>query len=109
MELAPARTLDGQEHPAARPAAQQPLGLFGLELPGGQAVYSRQAVAGQYAGFGGRGKYRKSRLGTDLYFSSQDELRQLFQPHFEITDLRTVEIPGKFEPHIFNYVFMERK
>ncbi|MHC4159132.1 MAG: class I SAM-dependent methyltransferase [Planctomycetota bacterium] len=61
------------------------------------------------AGFGGSGKYRKTQLGTTLYFSSESELRKLFEPYFMIIDLRTIEISGKFEPHIFNYLFMERK
>jgi SAM-dependent methyltransferase len=60
-------------------------------------------------GFGGSGKYRKTQLGSVLYFSCEDELRELFEAYFQIIDLRTVEISGKFESHIFNYVFMERK
>ena len=60
-------------------------------------------------GFGGSGKYRKTRLGSTLYFSGENELRELFEPHFEIIDLQTVQISGKFEPHMFNCVFMERK
>ncbi len=54
-------------------------------------------------------KYRKTSLGTTLYFSGKDELRQLLEVHFVIIDLRTVEISGKFQPHIFNYVFAEKK
>jgi len=60
-------------------------------------------------GFGGSGKYRKTQLGSVLYFSCEDELRELFKAYFQIIDLRTVEISGKFESHIFNYAFMERK
>ncbi|MEE9370024.1 MAG: class I SAM-dependent methyltransferase [Sedimentisphaerales bacterium] len=60
-------------------------------------------------GFGGSGKYRKTQLGSVLYFSCEDELRELFKAYFQIIDLRTVEISGKFESHIFNYVFMKRK
>ena len=60
-------------------------------------------------GFEGSGKYRKTQLGSVLYFSSDGELRELFELYFEIIDLRTIEISGKFETHIFNYVFMERK
>jgi len=61
------------------------------------------------AGFTGSGKYRKTKLGTILYFSSEHELRELFETYFVIIDLRTVQISGKFEPHIFNYLFTERK
>ena len=60
-------------------------------------------------GFEGSAKYRKTPLGSVLYFSCEDELRQLFQTYFVIIDLRTVEISGKFQPHIFNYVFAEKK
>ncbi len=61
------------------------------------------------AGFGGSGKYRKTRLRSTLYFSCEDELRQLFEPYFAIIDLQTVQISGKCKPHMFNCVFMERK
>ena len=60
-------------------------------------------------GFGGSGKFRKTSLGSVLYFSSEDELRELFESYFQVIDLRTIEISGKFESHIFNYVFMERE
>lgn len=60
-------------------------------------------------GFAGSGNRRQSQLGTVLYFSSEDQLRKLFQTHFKIIDLRTIEIAGKFEPHIFNYAFMQKK
>jgi SAM-dependent methyltransferase len=60
-------------------------------------------------GFAGPQKRRQSQLDTVLYFSSEDQLRKLFETHFEIIDLRTVEIAGKFKPHIFNYAFMQKK
>jgi len=59
--------------------------------------------------FGGLGKYRETPLGTLLYFSSEDELRGLFEPHLNIRELRTIEVRGKAAPHLANYVFMERK
>lgn len=58
--------------------------------------------------FGGVGKVRRSSLGTVLYFSSEEELRELFSPYFRIIELKTIEIPGKPEPHAVNFVFMEK-
>jgi len=59
--------------------------------------------------FGGSGKYRRTRIGTLLYFSSEDELKTLFDPYFKIIDLKTIKISGKSEPHLVNYVFMEKR
>ena len=59
--------------------------------------------------FGGSGKYRKTSLGTVLYFSSEDELRDLFEPYFFIEELKVIEISGKFSAHLVNYAFMEKK
>ena len=60
-------------------------------------------------GFGGSGKYRETQLGTILYFSSEDELRDLFVPYFTIKEIKTIGIRGKPTSHQANYVFMERK
>ena len=59
--------------------------------------------------FGGSGKYRKTPLGTVLYFSSEEELRDLFEPYFCIDELKTIEISGKHAPHLAIYAFMEKK
>lgn len=59
--------------------------------------------------FGGSGKYRKTPLGTILYFSSEDELKELFSPYFNIMELKTIEVAGKSSPHLANFVFMEKK
>lgn len=59
--------------------------------------------------FGGSGKYRETLLGTILYFSSEDELKQLFEPYFIIFDLKTIEISGKTAPHLVNYAFLVKK
>lgn len=59
--------------------------------------------------FGGSGKYRKTQLGTVLYFSSEEEMRCLFEPYFSIKELKTIEISGKSVPHLVNYIFVEKK
>jgi cyclopropane fatty-acyl-phospholipid synthase-like methyltransferase len=59
--------------------------------------------------FGGKGKYRKTPLGTTLYFSSEDELKELFDPLFHICEMNTVEIAGKYKPHLVNIAWLRRK
>lgn len=59
--------------------------------------------------FGGEGKFRKTPLGTTLYFSSEEELKKLFEPLFHIHELNTVEVPGKYRPHLANVAWLERK
>lgn len=59
--------------------------------------------------FGGFRKYRETPLGTVLYFSSEEELKELFSDYFRIIELKTIEIEGKFAPHLANYVFMVKK
>jgi 2-polyprenyl-3-methyl-5-hydroxy-6-metoxy-1,4-benzoquinol methylase len=58
--------------------------------------------------FGGSGKYRKTQLGTVLYFSSAEELRDLFVQYFHIYELKTIRIKGKDAPHFAVYAFMQR-
>jgi len=83
-----------------------------------QNVYGKLNSNGRYLSvcfseqdpqFGGSGKYRKTSLGTVLYFSSEDELRALFEPYFHIDELRTIQISGKLVPHLAVYAFMQRR
>jgi cyclopropane fatty-acyl-phospholipid synthase-like methyltransferase len=75
--------------------------------PGGK--YLSVCFSVQDTQFGGSGKYRKTRLNTELYFSDEDELRILFDPFFKIKELKTIEVSGKTAPHMVNYAFLERK
>ncbi|MFC1729392.1 class I SAM-dependent methyltransferase [candidate division KSB1 bacterium] len=59
--------------------------------------------------FGGSGKYRETPIGTVLYFSSENELKELFEPYFMIEELKTIQIKGKYGPHEAVYAFMRRK
>jgi SAM-dependent methyltransferase len=49
--------------------------------------------------FGGIGKYRKTPIDTELYFSCESEMRLLYDVLFDIQELKTIEIQGKFGPH----------
>ncbi len=59
--------------------------------------------------FGGSGRFRETRIGTRLYFSSEPEIRDLLSPHFFIRDLKTIEITAKSGTHIAIYAFAERR
>ena len=59
--------------------------------------------------FGGRGKIRETPIGTVLYFSSESEIQELFDPYFTIQELRTIEVAGKYGPHRAVYVLSERR
>ena len=59
--------------------------------------------------FGGSGKFRKTRIGTTLYFSSESELRELVSPYFRIRELKTIDVRAKFGPHVAISVLAERR
>ena len=79
------------------------------KLLGPSGKYLSVCFSEKDPGFGGSGKYRKTRLGTILYFSIEDELRGLFKPYFNIEELKMKEIKGKPDSHLAYYAFMERK
>jgi 2-polyprenyl-3-methyl-5-hydroxy-6-metoxy-1,4-benzoquinol methylase len=80
--------------------------VFSLLNPGG--TYLSVCFSDKDTQFGGKGKYRHTPLGTHLYFSSEHELRRLFEGFFRIAKLRTIEITGKKSSHSANYALMEK-
>jgi 2-polyprenyl-3-methyl-5-hydroxy-6-metoxy-1,4-benzoquinol methylase len=74
-----------------------------------KGIYLSVCFSEEDPDFGGKGKYRKTRLGTILYFSSEEELKDLFDPFFNILELNTLEIKGKYGPHMANVAWLERK
>ena len=50
-------------------------------------------------GIAGEGKYRHPRLGTQLYLSSEREIRELVEPLFDVLELDTVDVEGTRSPH----------
>jgi len=75
--------------------------------PGGS--YLSLCFSEQDPQFGGTGKYRTTRLGTVLYFSSEEELRELFEPYFRVEELKTVQVKGKPGDHSAVYAFMQKR
>jgi len=59
--------------------------------------------------FGGTGKYRETRIGTRLYFSSESEIRDLVSPYFSIRELKTIEVSGSSGPHVAVSVLAKRR
>ena len=59
--------------------------------------------------FGGVGKYRKTPIGTVLYFSNEAEIESLFGRLFYVEELKSVDIKGKKGVHKAIYALMRRK
>jgi len=78
-----------------------------LLSPGG--LYLSVCFAEEDRHFGGVGKLRETPLGTVLYFSSETEIRELFQPLFHMDELKTVEIEGRHAPHRAVYALMRKE
>ena len=81
--------------------------VYSLLNPGG--IYFAVCFSEQDTSFPGTGKYRQTRIGTLLYFSSEDELRELYSPYFVIRELKTVETRRTPVAHLVNYALLERK
>ncbi|MFC2168192.1 class I SAM-dependent methyltransferase [Acidobacteriota bacterium] len=74
--------------------------------PGGKYLSACFSIDDQY--FGGSGKYRETLMGTTLYFSSENELKKLFDPFFQIEELETIEVTGKSGFHLVIYAYMTK-
>jgi SAM-dependent methyltransferase len=81
--------------------------VYNLLKPGAQ--YFSACFSEKDPQFGGRGKFRKTRLGTTLYFSSESEIGDLFSPYFAIKELKTIKIDTKFASHYLVYSLSERR
>lgn len=58
----------------------------------------------------GGGKYRVGITRTPLYYSSMDELKELYKPYFKILEARTrpTFFKNSGNNHLENYLFLER-
>jgi SAM-dependent methyltransferase len=59
--------------------------------------------------FGGTGKYRATPAGTTLYFSSEQELKELFSPGFIIEELKTIDVSGRPALHKAVWLLARRR
>jgi len=74
--------------------------------PGG--VYFSVSFHEHHKAFHGDGKLRTTKLGTNLYFASTEEVAELLRPHFEIAEQTVTEVRGKTFPHLVNVVLARR-
>ncbi|MCK4729891.1 MAG: class I SAM-dependent methyltransferase [Candidatus Aenigmarchaeota archaeon] len=65
--------------------------------------------------FGAKGKNlriipegAKMPVGTRLYYSSFEEMKQLFEPHFRVIEAKLITMTAGKKEHIGNYFFMEK-
>ena len=65
--------------------------------------------------FGAKGKTlriipggAKMPAGTRLYYSSFEEMKQLFEPHFRIIEAKLITMTAGKKEHIGNYFFMQK-
>jgi SAM-dependent methyltransferase len=78
-----------------------------LVKPGGR--YFSVCFSEESLEFGGEGKYRKTPIDTVLYFSSESEMKSLFDPFFHIEELKTIDIEGKVAMHKAIYAFLKKR
>lgn len=80
-----------------------------FDLLSDNGMYLSVCFSEQDEYFGGEGKFRKTPLGTTLYFSNEEEIEALASPLFDILELKTIDIPGKPAPHKAIYCLMQKK
>lgn len=71
--------------------------------------YMSVCFSEESAQFGGSGKYRKTPMGTVLYFSNEAELESLFCRLFFVEELKSIDIKGKKGIHKALYALMRLK
>lgn len=74
-----------------------------------QGLYLSVCFSEASTQFGGVGKYRKTPIGTVLYFSNEAEVKTLFSRLFDIEELKPVDIQGRQGVHKAIYALMRRK
>lgn len=73
-----------------------------------QAYYLSICFSEMDKNFGGVGKFRDTSIGTKLYFSSKEEIKKLMEKHFNIIELKEVELNGNPIPHQVIFCLMQK-
>ncbi len=81
--------------------------VYNVLKPG--ALYFSVCFSEKDTQFGDAGKFRKTKLGTTLYFSSESEIRGLLSPYFVIQELKTIEINAMVGSHYAVSVLSKRR
>ena len=81
--------------------------VYNVLKPG--ALYFSVCFSEKDPQFGEGGKFRKTKLGTTLYFSSESEIRDLLSPYFVIQELETIEINAMVGSHYAVSVLAKRR
>ena len=63
------------------------------------ALYLSVCFSEDDRGIAGEGKRRQPQIGTQLYLSSEQEIRELFEPLFDVLELGAVDVVGTRSPH----------
>ena len=59
--------------------------------------------------FGADTQYHNTPFGTELYFSTKQEMQTLYSSFFQIDELKLVDIDGKFNKHKVVFALLTRK
>ena len=81
--------------------------VYNILKPG--ALYFSVCFSEKDPQFGDADKFRKTKLGTTLYFSSESEIRDLLSPYFAIQELKTIEINAMVGSHYAVSVLAKRR
>ncbi|WP_440955080.1 class I SAM-dependent methyltransferase [Methanosarcina sp. Mfa9] len=81
--------------------------VYNVLKPG--ALYFSVCFSEKDPQFGDAAKFRKTKLGTTLYFSSESEIRDLLSPYFVIQELKKIEINAMVGSHYAVSVLAKRR
>jgi cyclopropane fatty-acyl-phospholipid synthase-like methyltransferase len=79
-----------------------------FSLLNSNAQYLSVSFSIEDSAFGGKGKIRETPLGTMLYFSTLNELIELFSGRFKVLESKVIGIRGLPDEHRANYILAQK-